>query len=103
MRIDTPSRNGDASGCLGRLAPMRAILAALSVAGAGAAAPPAPAYGGQQAAQRPMASGSLMRVVVPANAGPGSTLTVNVPGKGPHRIVVPAGCAPGQSFQFRVQ
>ena len=42
-------------------------------------------------------------VVVPANAGPGSTLTVNVPGKGPHRIVVPAGCAPGQSFQFRVQ
>ncbi|KAK7240592.1 hypothetical protein SO694_00057267 [Aureococcus anophagefferens] len=48
-------------------------------------------------------AGSLMRVVVPANAGPGSTLTVNVPGKGPHRIVVPAGCAPGQSFQFRVQ
>ncbi|KAH8059066.1 hypothetical protein JL722_5619 [Aureococcus anophagefferens] len=56
---------------------------------------------GQTAAQRPMASGSLMRVVVPANAGPGSTLTVNVPGKGPHRIVVPAGC--GQSFQFRVR
>lgn len=60
---------------------------------------PAPPYGGAA----PTPSGTLMRVVVPAGVSPGASLTVNVPGRGPHRVTVPAGVYGGQSFQFRVQ
>ena len=43
-----------------------------------------------------------MRVQVPPGVGPGSVLTVNVPGRGAHRVTVPNGVFGGQSFQFRV-
>ena len=78
----------------------------------GGAAPPAPApytpYAPAPAPYAPprpaaTAPGTLMRVTVPQGVGPGSILTVNVPGRGAHRVTVPQGTYAGQSFQFRVQ
>jgi hypothetical protein len=51
----------------------------------------------------PAAAGAqLMRVQVPPNSGPGASLTVNVPGRGAHRVTVPPNVRAGQYFQFRV-
>ena len=62
--------------------------------------PPRPAS--YAAPPRPTGGGQLMRVQVPRGSGPGASLTVNVPGRGAHRVTVPPNVHAGMHFQFRV-
>ena len=69
----------------------------------GNAAPPRPPRPASHTPRPPPAGGAqLMRVQVPPNSGPGASLTVNVPGRGAHRVTVPPNVRAGQYFQFRV-
>jgi len=70
----------------------------------GSAAPPRPPRPASHTPPRPppAAGAQLMRVQVPPNSGPGASLTVNVPGRGAHRVTVPPNVRAGQYFQFRV-
>ena len=64
--------------------------------------PPRPASSTQPPRPPPAGGAQLMRVQVPPNSGPGASLTVNVPGRGAHRVTVPPNVRAGQYFQFRV-
>ena len=72
--------------------------------GGNAAPPPRPPRPASHTPPRPPPAGGaqLMRVQVPPNSGPGASLTVNVPGRGAHRVTVPPNVRAGQYFQFRV-
>ena len=69
---------------------------------AAAAQAPVPFHAPLRTPQQP-AGNLTTRVTVPPGVGPGSTLTVNVPGRGIHHVTVPQGVYAGHQFEFRVQ
>ncbi|KAJ1449974.1 hypothetical protein M885DRAFT_489105 [Pelagophyceae sp. CCMP2097] len=70
---------------------------------------PAPSYDAPPSYDRPPAYGppggepamARCRVTVPANAGPGSVMTVRAPMGETCRITVPPGCRAGSTFEFQ--
>ena len=65
-------------------------------------APAAAAPRRAPAASSSAGAGTRMRVQCPATAAVGSTLTLQVPGRGNMRVVVPPGVIPGRHFEFIV-
>jgi hypothetical protein len=74
---------------------------AKSAAAAARKGPP-PAAARRTSASGASSRGSRMQVRCPADAGPGSMLTIQVPGRGNMRVTVPATVGPGAMFEIVV-